>query len=278
MASEGLLPGAKRERHLTSLQERFIKLGFAGFGDQEVIELLLSLVLPPRKCKRQAKECIEHFRNLRGLLVASPQELERAGMDSPCVFCIKLLHELPIEVLKEKIIEQPAYSSSTGIFDYLSYSMRDLKKEVFKVIYLNNRNQIMDTADLFEGTLESIPIRPREIVESAMKHNATRLIFAHNHPSGDPKASKSDKQLTRDMVFMGMILDIKVLDHIIIGDDRYFSFADEGLIQKYEDEFLNLRIKAVFDTEVGYKDFRGYPGKVSPYAVTSKYPLRLTFS
>jgi len=263
MASTGLSPGAKRERHLTPLQERFIKLGFKGFNDQETIELLLSLVLPPRKCKRQAKECIEHFKNLRGLLAASPQELERAGMDSPCVFCIKLLHELPIEVLKEKIIEQPVHSSSKEFFDYLCYSMRDLKKEVFKVIYLNNRNQIMDTTDLFEGTLDSIPIRPREIVESAIKRNATRLIFAHNHPSGDPKPSKSDKQLTRDLVFMGMILDIKVLDHIIIGDDKYFSFADEGLIQKYEDEFLNLKIKAAFDIEVDYKDFRGNSGKVS---------------
>jgi len=252
VAPKDLLPNAKRQRPLAPLQERFIKLGFQGFSDQETIELLLSLVLPPRKCKRRAKEYIQHFKSLRGLLAASPQELERAGMDSPCMFCIRLLHELPIEVLKEKIIEQPVYNSSQEVLNYLSYSMRDLKKEVFKVLYLNNRSQIVETADLFQGTLDSIPIRPREIVESAIKHNATRLIFAHNHPSGDPKPSKSDKQLTRDLVFMGMILDIRVLDHIIIGDDKYFSFADERLIQKYEDEFLNLRIKAAFDTKVDY--------------------------
>ena len=262
MASEGLLPGAKRERHLTSLQERFSKLGLESLNNQEIIELLFSQNHPHRECKKRAKECIELFGNLRGLLSASPRELREAGLCEKCIFNIKLLHEVPKEFLKERIIERFVYKSPKEISDYLIYSMRDLKKEVFKVIYLNNRNQIMDTADLFEGTLESIPIRPREIVESAMKHNATRLIFAHNHPAGDPKPSKSDKQLTRDMVFMGMILQIKVLDHIIIGDDRYFSFADEGLIQKYEDEFLNLRIKAVFDTEVDYKDFQGYPGKV----------------
>jgi len=107
-------------------------------------------------------------------------------------------------------------------------------------------------ADLFEGTLNSIPIRPREIVESAIKRNATRLIFAHNHSSGDPKPSKSDKQLTRDLVFMGMILDIRVLDHIAIGGDKYFSFADEGLINKYEDGFLNLKIRSLFDSEADY--------------------------
>jgi DNA repair protein RadC len=72
-------------------------------------------------------------------------------------------------------------------------------------------------------------------------------MFVHNHPSGDPTPSKSDKLLTRDLVFMGYILQIKVLDHIIIGENRYFSFADEGLIEKYEDSFLNLRIKSLFD-------------------------------
>jgi len=173
-------------------------------------------------------------------------------MTSPCIFCIKLLHELPEEVLKQKIIEQSIYKSSKEFFEYLSYSMRDLEKEIFKVIYLNNRNQIIDAADLFEGTLEGIPIRPREIVESAIKHKATALIFAHNHPSGDPTPSKSDKQLTRDLVFIGMILQIRVLDHIIIGENRYFSFADEGLIQKYEYNFLNLKIRGAFEICVNY--------------------------
>jgi len=78
------------------------------------------------------------------------------------------------------------------------------------------------------------------------------LIFVHNHPSGDPTPSKSDKQFTRDLVFVGNIVQIKVLAHIIIGENRYFSFADEGLIEKYEDNFLNLKIKGVFDSKVGY--------------------------
>ena len=122
-----------------------------------------------------------------------------------------------------------------------------------KAIYLNSRNQIADTEDLFEGTLESIPIRPREIVESALKHSAAAIIFVHNHPSGDPTPSKSDKRFTRDLVFIGNIIEVKVLDHIIIGGNRYFSFADEGLIEKYEDSFLNLRIRGVFDSGAGYR-------------------------
>jgi len=227
----------KRRKPLTPLQERFIQSGLKDFSDQETIELLLSLALPRRKCKELAKECVERLKNLRGLMAASSEELKQVGLTLHCICSIKLLYELPAEILKRKIIELPNYKSSKEVFDYLSYSMRDLKKEIFKVIYLNNRSQIIDTEDLFEGTLVEIPIRPREIVENAIKHNATALIFAHNHPTGDPAPSKSDKQLTRDLIFIGMILQIKALDHIIIGENRYFSFADEGLIQKCEDEF-----------------------------------------
>jgi len=234
-----------RQEPLTALQERFIRSGFEGLNDQEVIELLLSTVLPARECKRLARKGTERFRNVRGLLTASPEELKQTGIPPYGVFYIKLLHDLPTEVLKQRIIDQPVYKSSHEIFDYLYYSMRDLKNEVFKVIYLNNRGQIINTADLFQGTLDSIPIRPREIVENAIKNKAAALIFVHNHPAGDPSPSKSDKQLTRDLVFIGNILQIKVLDHIIIGDNTYFSFADEGLIQKYQDAFLNLRIRGV---------------------------------
>ena len=247
--------GSLTERKsLTPLQQRFIRTGFRGFTDEECIELLLSLALSHQQSSQKAKACIEHFGNLRGFLSASIEELQQAGIPLPCVFSIRLLHELPIEVLKQKIVEKPIYKSSKEVFNYLYYSMRDLKKEVFKVIYLNKRSQITDTTDLFEGTLEDIPIRPREIVESAIKYNAAALIFVHNHPSGDPSPSKSDKLLTRDLVFMGHILQIKVLDHIIIGENRYFSFADDGLIGKYEDNFLNLRIKSLFDIRPHFKD------------------------
>ncbi len=238
-------PDKLEVQRLTPLQERFVKSGLEGLDDQEVIELLLSQSLPDGDCRKLAKECLKVFNNLRGLLAASPLELEQIGITTKAMFTIKLLHELPVEVLKQKILEQYVYTSSQEVFDYLYYSMRDLKNEVLKVIYLKNGGQIIDTIDLFEGTLDSIPVRPREIVEGAIKNNATALIFVHNHPAGDPAPSKSDKQLTRDLVFMGNILQIKVLDHIIIGDTTYFGFADKGLIQKYQDDFLNLRIRGV---------------------------------
>ena len=234
------------ERPLTPLQEKFLRSGLEGFSDRQVIELLLLCPdLPSVESKKRAREVIKKFKTVRQLVAASSEELRQVGV-TPCgILHIGFVREIATEVLKQKIIEQPFYKSSQEVFDYLYYSMRDLKKEVFKVIYLNSQNQIIETTDLFEGTLDSIPIRPREIVESAIQHNAAALVFAHNHPAGDPTPSKSDKQLTRDMVFAGNVVQIRVLDHIIIGENSYFSFADDGLIKKYEDDFLNLRIRLV---------------------------------
>ena len=254
MSPNNLLDAPKRRRPLTPLQERFLRSGLEGFKDREIIELLLqSPELSLQECKKLTKQVVERFKTLRQLVAAPSEELCQAGVTPRGILNIKFVREIATEILRQKILEQSVYKSSKEVFDYLSYAMRDLKKEVFKVIYLNNRNQVIETEDLFEGTLESIPIRPGEIVESSIKHKATALIFAHNHPTGDPTPSKSDKQLTRDLVFIGNILQIKVLDHIIIGESRYFSFADDGLIQKYEDNFLNLKIRGVFDIGVDYR-------------------------
>ena len=116
-----------------------------------------------------------------------------------------------------------------------------------------NRLSVKQMGYLWGGRrIQSLPLRPREIVESAITRGAVAMVFVHNHPSGDPAPSKSDKQLTRDLVYAGSIMRIRVLDHIIIGGDSYFSFADEGLINKYELGFLNLKIRRVSDNGAGY--------------------------
>jgi DNA repair protein RadC len=229
-------------KDITRLQEKFIKEGFQNFEDREIIELLLSMVMPARKAKQLAIICIDRFKKLSNFLKASPEELTQIGVTPACVFCIDMLHKLPIKVLQEKINQQSIYDSPRDVFDYFYYSMRDLKKEVCKVMFLNARNQIMEVVDLFEGTMDKIAINAREVVENAIAHNTSALVFVHNHPSGDPSPSQADKQLTRDLVFVGNILQIKVLDHIIIGENRYFSFANEGLINEYKMDFLNLKL------------------------------------
>jgi DNA repair protein RadC len=119
--------------------------------------------------------------------------------------------------------------------------MRDLKKEIFKVMFFDSQNRVVAIEDLFEGTLNASAIYPREIIQSAVKHNAAALIFVHNHPAGNPQPSNNDKQITQDLIFAGNIMQIKVLDHIIIGENRYFSFADAGLIDEYDSDFFSLK-------------------------------------
>ena len=242
--------GNTHQGHRKRLREKFLKSGLAGFHDYEIVELLLTLGSPRRDCKQSAKEAIKQFKTLRGVLAASPQELQQIdGIGPHSAFGIKLAQEVAREFLKEKILEKPFYKSSQEVFDYLYLSMRDLKKEVFKVIYLNSQNQIVDTADLFEGTVDGSSVSPREIMEGAIKYNATSLIFVHNHPSGSPEPSVSDKELTRELAYAGKIMHIKVLDHIIIGDNRYFSFADDGLIEEYELDFLNMKLRGTSEAK-----------------------------
>lgn len=230
--------------HRKRLREKFLKSGLAGFHDYEVVELLLSLGTPRRDCKIPAKEAIKRFQTLRGVMEASTEELQQIdGIGAHSAFGIKLVQEVAREYLKAKILDKPFYKSSQEIFDYLYHSMRGLKKETFKVIYLNSQNQIINTVDLSKGTVNASSISPREVIEGTIKFNATALIFVHNHPSGNPEPSSSDRALTRELVFVGRVMQIKVLDHIIIGDNRYYSFAGEGLIEEYETDFMNTMLR-----------------------------------
>ena len=243
------IEGTKRKL-LTPLEERFLKYGLKGFNLSEMVELLLGLNPPHKECKKLAKEVVARYKNLSDFLTAPLEELEQIpGMTPRRVLFVKLIQEIPPQFLKEKIIDRPIYSSAQQVFDYLYASMRGLKKEVFKVIYLNSQNQIIDTEDLFEGTINSGAISPRRVIEGAIKNRAASLIFVHNHPSGNPEPSQQDKEVTRDLVYAAAIMRLKALDHIIIGDNRYFSFAGDGLIEQYELDFLNLKVKGVSEVK-----------------------------
>jgi DNA repair protein RadC len=236
--------------HRKRLREKFLRSGLSGFNDYEIVELLLTVGTPRRDCKEQAKEAIKRFKTLRGVLEAPVEELQQiSGIGSHSVFGLKLVQEVAREYLKERIIDKPVYQSAKEIFDFLYHSMRDLKKEVFKVLYLNSQNQIIEVKDLSAGTVNSGVVAPREVIESAIRYNSVSLIFVHNHPSGNPEPSSSDKTLTRELVFAASVMQIKVLDHIIIGNDRYYSFATEGLIEEYEMDFLNLRMKGTAEAK-----------------------------
>jgi len=249
--------------HRKRLREKFLHSGLSGFHDYEIVELLLSLGTPRKDCKQAAKEAIKRFQTLRGVLEAPAEELQQIdGIGAHSAFGIKLIQEVAREFLKAKILEKPFYRSSQEVFDYLYHAMRGLKKETFKVIYLNSQNQIIDTVDLSEGTVSSSSVSPREVIEGAIKNNAAALIFVHNHPSGVPEPSASDKSLTRELVYGGKIMQLRVLDHIIIGDNKYYSFTGEGLIEEYETDFLNLMLKGSAEARRRIYQAKNYADKL----------------
>lgn len=229
--------------HRKRLREKFLKSGLAGFQDYEIVELLLSLGIPRRDCKPQAKEILRRFKTLRGVMEAPQEELQKIkGVGPHGVFGIKFMHAVASEFLKEKSLEKPLCNSSQEVYNYFYHSMRDLKKEILKAVYLNSQNGIIEIQDLSQGTVDSSYIYPREVMEGAIKYHAVSLVLVHNHPSGNPQPSQNDKDLTRNMVYIGNLMQIKLLDHIIIGDNKFYSFAAEGLIEKCEADLLKLKI------------------------------------
>lgn len=233
---------SKNQGHRLRLREKFLKGGLQSFLDYEVVELLLALGTPRKNCKDQAKEALRRFKTLAGVLEAEEEELQEIkGIGPHNIFGIKFVQEVSRLFLKERILKRPFCHSSREVFDYLYHTLRHSRKEQFKIVFLDAKNQILEERTCFEGTVDSSAVYPREIMKAALKYGASSLIFVHNHPSGDPDPSESDKEITKDLVLAGHVMQIKVLDHIIIGGNRYFSFADEGVIEKYDYFFQNFR-------------------------------------
>jgi DNA repair protein RadC len=236
------LKAHKGDGHRKRLRNRFLNSGLSGFHDYEVIELLLSLSTPRKDCKETAKSAIKKFKTLQGVIEASSEQLcEIKGIGAVNLLGIKLVKSVAERYLEKTLIEKYTINNSKTLFDYLYHSLGNKKKEYFKVIFLDVKNRVIETETLFTGTLTSSAVYPREVVVFALKHNAAGLIFAHNHPSGDTKPSAEDISITRKLIFACGVMGIIVHEHIIIGESKYFSFADNGYIEKMKSEFNNIK-------------------------------------
>ena len=230
----------KGHGHRKRLRSRFLDTGLGGFHDYEVIELLLSISTPRKDCKQSAKAALEKFKTFQGVLEASARELDEVpGIGAVNIFGIHLIKEVADRYLEKKLIKKDPVNNSKALFDYLYLSIGDKNRECFKAIFLDAKNRIIAAKTLFTGTLTSSSVYPREVIRAALDYHAAALIFAHNHPSGDPTPSSEDISLTRQLVFAGRMMDIKVHEHLIIGDRKYFSLADEGYITRMNLEYDN---------------------------------------
>ena len=226
------------EGHRQRLRERFMKGGLERFSDEEVVEFLLTLGTPRKDVKPAAREALKRFGSLSEILSAPIEKLtEIKGIGQKNALYLNLAHQVAGRYLRDRARGKAFFGSSRAVFDYLFHSMRDLKREVFKVLFLNRKNELITDQDVFLGSLTGSAIYPREIMTLALENSSAALVFVHNHPSGDPAPSAEDRRLTRDLVWASQLLMIQVLDHVIIGRNTYYSFADEGLIKGFITEF-----------------------------------------
>jgi len=224
--------------HRARLRDKFVQGGIERFSDEEVIEFLLSLGTPRKDVKLPAREALKRFESLSGVLSAPLSDLiQIRGVGERNALYLHLVHQVAARYLRDRAKNRPFFGSSRAVFDFLFHTMRDLKREVFKVLLLNRKNALISDHDLFFGSLTGSAVYPREVMTLALEHRAAGLVFVHNHPSGDPQPSPQDRRLTKELVWAAGLLSIQVLDHVVIGHNTYYSFADQGLIKTYTDEF-----------------------------------------
>lgn len=217
--------------HRQRLRERFRKTGADGMHDYELLELLLTFSIPRRDVKPVAKKLISEFGGLPGVLDADRKKLEElSGVGSMSATLIRLVKELYSTYLAENMKKGDLLSSPEAVLKFVRVRLSGMTNEAFMVIYLNVKNEVIDYTLLHEGTVDNVAVYPRRIIESALSRNSAGIVLVHNHPSGNPGPSREDRALTSEIADVAKTLDIRVLDHIIVGKDGYYSFMEQGLL------------------------------------------------
>ena len=219
-------------------RERLLVHGPGALTTAELLAILLRTGTGGQSAVELARSLLEKAGGLRELDRRAAEELQEAkGLGPAKIAQLKAALELGRRLMAEEKKLLAAVTSSKEVYEWLRPQMQGLTKEVFKVLLLNGNNEILESVTASEGSLTESPVYLRDLVNLANRHQAAALIVAHNHPSGNPRPSPTDKTLTEELVFMGRLLKIRVLDHLIIGENRYYSFADEGLIDQYAAAF-----------------------------------------
>ena len=196
-----------------------------------MVELLLKLADNRRDQKITAKLLLNTFKSLRGVLEANPEQLKKIkGIGNANIFGLTLVQSVARRYLKEQIIGEDYIQSSENVLDYLRHNLRDRGREVFLVVLLNGRNQVLDIVELFEGTLTTSAVYLREVIKLILEKDAAAVIFVHNHPSENPNPSKDDQTLTRKLKAACATIDVQLHDHLIIIGNDFTSMADKGMI------------------------------------------------
>lgn len=220
--------------HRERLRERYLKTGFNGFAEHEVLELLLTLCIPRKDVKSIAKALLKKFGSVRCVFEASREALESvAGIGRVSAVGISLIRDFASYYLQQKTEQNVLFSNNDSLVAFWKSRLMRLKYEVVEVAYLDAAYRLMQDGieRLEDGFTTRAHLQIRKVLASALKREASNIIIAHNHPSGDPKPSQADFQLTQTLQHVGYTLHIRLLDHIIIAKDAFYSFRQEGFLE-----------------------------------------------
>lgn len=216
--------------HRRRMRERLFTAGPEALADYELLEMVL-FVVPRIDTKPLAKALIARFGSFAAAIAAPRAELLAVeGMGDGAVAALKVVQAASLRLLKAEVKDAPLLASWDRLMAYLHAALAREKVEQLRVLYLDNRNRLLADEVQGSGTVNHAPLYPREVLRRALELQAAALILVHNHPSGDPSPSRADIEMTREMAAAARSLGLALHDHVIVGNGRWLSFRQEGLL------------------------------------------------
>lgn len=217
--------------HRKRLRARFTKGGAAAIPDYEMLELVLFRAIPRQDVKPLAHALLKTFGDFNRVLAASPDRLaDVKGIGPAVIFELKLVEAAAHRLSRSRVIGNNVLSSWDALLDYCHTTMAHRETEQFRVLFLDRKNVLIADEEQAKGTVDHVPVYPREIVKRALELNASALILVHNHPSGDPTPSQSDIAMTEQVNSACAALSLTLHDHLIIGKSTELSFRSAGYL------------------------------------------------
>jgi DNA repair protein RadC len=212
-------------------REKLLEYGAGALSDAELLAIFLRTGVKGKSVLEVARELLSKFGGIRGLLEADRDALtDAAGVGVAKYAQLQAALELTERYLHAGFARGDAISDPGVTRRYLKSKLRGYTREVFACMYLDNQHRLIRYEELFFGTIDGASVHPREVVKRVLKHNAAAVIFAHNHPSGVAEPSQADRRITDRLKSALLLVDVRVLDHMIVGDEEVLSFAERGLL------------------------------------------------
>lgn len=226
----GRLPSYIQD-HRKRLRERFMQGGASAMPDYELLELLLFRAIPRQDVKPLARQLLDTFGDLNRVITASPARLSDVkGVGQSVIAELKILEAVAQRMMRSKVMNRAVLSSWNELLDYCHTAMAHRDIEQFRILFLDRKNTLVADEEQAKGTIDHVPVYPREVVKRALELNASAIIMVHNHPSGDPTPSQADISMTMQIEDACKTLGVTLHDHLIIGKSREVSFRALGYI------------------------------------------------